>query len=62
MERSIRNLGDPIGSTKVVGLSDKKEDDRRPVGSRMNPYYLENGKAVYMGKGFTGIRSLQRKH
>lgn len=32
------------------------------TGSRINPQYSENGKAVHMGKRLTNIRSRQRKH
>jgi len=46
---------------ELVGLSNPKKDDRWPIGSRINPYYSEVGRAGHMGKGLTGIRSLQRK-
>ena len=32
------------------------------MGSRINSYYSEDGKAVYTGKGLTASRNLQRKH
>jgi hypothetical protein len=35
---------------------------RRPLGSQISSSYSEDGRAVYGGKGLTGIRSLHRTH
>lgn len=37
-----------------AGTSDQKKESRGSMGSRINPYYSENGRAVHMRKGLTG--------
>ena len=41
-------------SCSQVGSPDQKEGGPGPMGSRINPYYSEDGRAVQMGKGLTG--------
>lgn len=41
-------------SCSQVGSPDQKEGGPGPMGSRINPYYSEDGRAVHMGKGLTG--------
>ena len=48
--------GVQVGRTETTS---READDRRESDQ---PIVLGDGRAVHMGKGLTGIRSLQRKH
>ena len=63
MERDDRNLGDPIGSFRKGGRACREVESRPKADWESDQLIvLGDGKADHVGKGLTGIRSLQRKH
>ncbi|WP_026476252.1 hypothetical protein [Alkaliphilus transvaalensis] len=61
MERDVRNLGDLIIPLNEKHISTEKEEYVKVVRSRISPYYSEGGRAIYKGKGETGVCTIQRK-
>ena len=51
-KEALKDLRGPVGfcfADRLSGATDRKVG-RQPAGSRTQPYYSEDGKAVYMGK------------
>jgi hypothetical protein len=54
-------LGQQTRSSQQVGRPKEKVGKPITFGSQISSYYSENGKAVYMGKGLTEVRNLNRR-
>ncbi|MCC5910562.1 MAG: hypothetical protein JJT76_09015 [Clostridiaceae bacterium] len=61
IKRDVRNLGDLIAPQNEKHVSTEKEEHVQVVKSRISPYYSEGGRAIYKGKGGTGVCIIQRK-